>query len=531
LRPLTRLTHTSLAHSALIVAAAFAVSRVLGMLREVVIAARFGTGETYDAYVAAFRIPDLLFVIVMSGAFGSAFIPVFGGFLARGDEERAWRLANALLTWTVVILLIVAQLILVFADTLVAGLIAPELSADTKELAVDLTRLLLLSPLLLGLGAAAKGMLEAQDLFTLPAVAPIVYNVGIILGALLLSPAMGIHGLAAGVIIGAAGHAGIQFGWLLRNGLAIRPTFSLRVEGLREVTRLVGPRLAGQFVSQSNLIVMTNFASRAGDGAISSLSYGQHLVMLPHGILALSLSTVIFPRMARQFELGEFGGLRQTLLQALRPLVFLTVPAAIVLFTLRESIVQVVLQYGSFTAVSTGLVVDTIAWFSLGLLARSIIEPLTRTFYAMHDTRTPLLVSTVAVGLNIGLSWVLLDLMGFPGLALSLSLSSTVRMLVLLALLARRTPHLIEGLTRPVSRMMPAALVLMLVGVAISGPVAQATDPADGGRLWGYPLFVAAMILMAAAYVVTARLCKVPEVTTVVSKVRAQLGGRSQPPT
>ncbi len=147
-----RLTHTSLAHSALIVAAAFAVSRVLGMLREVVIAARFGTGETYDAYIAAFRIPDLLFVIVMSGAFGSAFIPIFGGFLARGDEKRAWRLANALLTWTVVILL-------------------------------------------LGLGAAAKGMLEAQDMFTLPAVAPIVYNVGIILGALLLSPAMGIYGL------------------------------------------------------------------------------------------------------------------------------------------------------------------------------------------------------------------------------------------------------------------------------------------------------------------------------------------------
>jgi len=189
------------------------------------------------------------------------------------------------------------------------------------------------------------------------------------------------------------------------------------------------------------------------------------------------------------------------------------------------------LQYGSFTAESTGLVVDTIAWFSLGLLARSIIEPLTRTFYAMHDTRTPLLVSTMAVGLNIGLSWVLLDLMEFPGLALSLSLSSTVRMLVLLALLARRTPHLVEGLARPVSRMLPAALVLLIVGLAVSGPMARATDPAGGGRFWGYPLFVAAMILMAAAYVVTARLCKVPEVTTVVSKVRARLGSRSQPPT
>lgn len=512
-----------MAASALIVAAAFAVGRVLGLVREVVIAARFGTGETYDAYIAAFRIPDLLFVIVMSGAFGSAFIPVFGGFLARGEEERAWRLANALLTWTVVILLVVAQVILPFAGPLVAGVIAPELSPDAQGLAVDLTRLLLLSPLLLGLGAAAKGMLEAQDMFTLPAVAPIIYNVGIILGALLLTPSMGIHGLAAGVIIGAAGHAAIQFGWLLRNGLAIRPTLSLRVGGLREVTRLVGPRLAGQFVGQSNLIVMTNFASRAGDGAISSLSYGQHLVMLPHGILALSLSTVIFPRMARQFELGELGAVRQTLLQALQPLVFLTIPAAIVLFTLRESIVQIVLQYGSFTAESTSMVVDTVAWFSLGLVARSIIEPLTRTFYAMHDTRTPLLVSTVAVALNIALSWVLLDLIGFPGLAFSISVSSTVRMLILLALLANRTDHLIQGLVRPVGRMLPAALVILLVGLAISGAVARATDPANDGRLWGYPVFVLALVAMGVSYGLIARLCQVPEVTTVMSKVRARM--------
>lgn len=514
-----------MAANALIVAAAFAVGRVLGMVREVVIGARFGTGETYDAYLAAFRLPDLLFVVVMSGAFGSAFIPVFGGFLARGDEERAWRLANALLTWTVVILLIVAQVILVFAESLVAGLIAPELAPDAQNLAVDLTRLLLLSPLLLGLGAAAKGMLEAQDMFTLSAVAPIVYNVGIILGALLLGPALGIYGLAVGVIAGAAGHAGVQFGWLLRHGLTLRPTFSLRTEGLREVARLVGPRLAGQVVGQSNLIVMTNFASRAGDGAISSLSYGQHLVMLPHGILALSLSTVIFPKMARQFELGQLAGVRQTLVQALRPLIFLTIPAAVVLFTLRESIVQVVLQYGAFTAGSTSMVVDTIAWFALGLLARSVIEPLTRAFYAMHDTRTPLLVSSVSVGLNIGLSWFLLDRLGFAGLALSLSLTSIGRMAALFVLLDRRTPRLAVSLTGPVARMLPPALALLLAGLALGGPVARATDPANGERLWGYPLFGLALAALGAWYLLTARLCRVPEVTMVVAKVRIRLGG------
>lgn len=338
-----------MAANAAIVAVAFALSRVLGMVREVAIAARFGTGETYDAYVAAFRIPDLLFVIVMSGAFGSAFIPVFGGYLAQGDTDRAWRLANTLLTWTVVVLLVVAQVIFLFAGPLIGRVVAPELSPDAQELAVNLTRLLLLSPLLLGLGAAAKGMLEAQDAFTLSAIAPILYNVGIIGGAIALVPLLGIYGLVAGVLIGAASHVLIQFVSLLRNGLRIRPSLSLQTEGMGEVARLMGPRVLGQGVGQTNLIVMTNFASRFGEGSISALNYAQHLVLLPHGILAMSLSTVIFPRMARQFKLGKVDELRQTLVDGVGPLLFLVLPATVVLLVFRTSIVQLVFQFGSFT--------------------------------------------------------------------------------------------------------------------------------------------------------------------------------------
>lgn len=288
-----------MAGNAAIVAGAFAVSRLLGLVREIVIAGQFGTGETYDAYLAAFRIPDLIFVVVMSGAFGSAFIPVFGGFLARDDPDRAWKLANTLLTYVVVILVIVAQIILLFAGPLINDIIAPELPPEGQRLAVNLTRLLLLSPLLLGLGAAAKGMLEAHDAFTLPAIAPILYNLGIILGAIALTPSIGVYGLAAGVILGAASHVAIQFAALVRYGFRIRPSLSRDTEGLAEVARLMLPRIAGQVASQANLIVMTNFASRLGEGRISALSYVQHLVLLPHGILAMSLSTVIFPRMAR----------------------------------------------------------------------------------------------------------------------------------------------------------------------------------------------------------------------------------------
>jgi putative peptidoglycan lipid II flippase len=513
----------SVAKNAAIVAGAFAVSRVLGLLREIVIAARFGTGDTYDAYIVAFRIPDLLFVIVMSGAFGSAFIPVFGGFLARDDKERAWRLANALLTYTVVILLVVAQFILFFAEPLIGRLIAPELSAESQHLAVDLTRLLLLSPLLLGLGAAAKGMLEAQDLFALPAVAPIVYNLGIILGAAFLTPFMDIYGVAVGVILGAAGHVSIQFGYLLRHGLSLRPTFDLKTDGLREVARLMGPRLAGQFLGQSNLIVITNFTSRAGEGAISALSYGEHLVMLPHGILALSMSTVIFPRMARQFELGRMDELRQTLLSAIGPLTFLTLPSVVVLFTLRESIVQVVLQYGSFTSESSDLVVESIAFLSLGLLARAIIEPLTRGFYAMHDTSTPLFVSLASVVVNAALAWLLVDRFGLAGVALSLSIAYTLRMSALLVLLSRRTGGLLQDWVMSITRVLPAAVILGVLGVATSGPLTQLTDPVEGRSVWGYLAFGLVVTLLGIAYLLAATLTRVPEATDLFMRVRQRV--------
>lgn len=513
-----------MAGNAAIVAGAFAISRLLGLVREIVIAGQFGTGDTYDAYLAAFRIPDLLFVVVMSGAFGSAFIPVFGGFLARDDPDRAWRLANTLLTWVIVSLVLVAQIILLFAGPLINDIVAPELPPDAQRLAVNLTRLLLLSPLLLGLGAAAKGMLEAHDAFTLPAIAPILYNLGIILGAVILTPWIGVYGLAAGVILGAGSHVAIQLGALLRYGFRFRPSLSRDTEGLSEVARLMLPRVAGQVASQANLIVMTNFASRLGEGRISALSYAQHLILLPHGILAMSLSTVIFPRMARQFELGKIDGLRQTLHQALGPLVFLTVPAAVGLFAFRVSIVQVVLQYGSFTAESTALVAEAMGYFALGLLARALIEPITRAFYAMRDTRTPLVVALLAIVVNIALSWTLAPSLGHGGLALSISITSILRMLALLAILSRRAGGLGRALASSLVRMAPAVAVMAAVAIGIESGLHQVTDPANGRSIWSYSLFVVSLAGAAMVFLIVAYLSRNPELFQLTQAVRQRLG-------
>ncbi len=508
--------------NAAIVAAAFVLSRMLGLIREILIAARFGTGPDYDAYVAAFRIPDLLFLVVMSGAFGSAFIPVFGGLLARGDHARAWRLANTVLTLALVVLAVASLLTFLLAGWLIRTLVAPGLAPPQQDLAADLTRLLLLSPLLLGLGAAGKGMLEAQNAFAVAAFAPVLYNLGIILGALFLAPSYGPFGLAIGVIGGALGHAGIQFLDLLRRGWRFVPTLDLRTEGLGQVGRLMAPRILGQAAFQVNMIVMTNFASRLGERHVSALNYAFQLFMLPHGVLALSLSTVIFPLMARQFAVGDLSGMSRTFQQALSPLLFLTIPATLGLLLFRTSIVQVLFQFGAFSATSTELVAAALGYFALGLVAFAVVEAVTRVYYAMQDTLTPVLAAVTTIAANIALSWLLTPSLGHRGLALSLSLTTTLEMAILLLVLRRRLVGLGTGLFGSLARMLAAGAAMALAGWWLAGPLARATDPTAGRSLSQLLAFAYTLLTVAACYFVTARSLGVAEPHQFLQRLRGR---------
>jgi putative peptidoglycan lipid II flippase len=519
-RLLALLRPGTLAGNAVFTAVAYAVSRVLGLVREMLVAARFGTGETFDAYVAAFRIPDLIFVIVMSGAFGSAFIPVFSGFLARDDEEGALRLVNTLLTYTLIALSIVGLLMLVFAGPLVTTIVAPELSAEGQAIAIDLTRLFLLSPLLLGLGAAAKGMLEGRGVFTLPALAPIVYNLGLIFGVVALAPFWGIYGLAVGVIIGAFGNAAVQLGWLLWRGFRFRPRLSPKTEGLSKVGRMLSGRIGTQLVGQANLIVNTNIASRIGEGAISSIYFAQHLVMLPHGIIAMSLSTVIFPTLSRHHEVGNAIEFRRMLLRALGSLVFLSIPALVVLLVLRESVVQVIFQYGTFGEESKTLVAAVLGAYAVSLVFRAMIEPLTRAFYAMGDTRTPLFVLAATTVTHVLLGWALAIEYGAVGLASSLSVSTILRMLLLLGALSWRVDGLARSLARRMSPMLVPALAATALALVMAGPLAGVTDPVGGNRPLGYLLFPVALASVGVAYLGVAWAMRVEEARDLLRRIR-----------
>jgi putative peptidoglycan lipid II flippase len=443
----------------LIVAGGYLLSRVLGLARDVIILYQFGTGHEIDAYRAAFGLLDLIYLVVAGGALGSAFIPVFAGFLAQKQDEDAWRLANSVLNLALVALLAACTLIALLADPLVALTIGSGFDAEKRALTAHVLRLLLIQPLLLGVGGLAKATLESFDRFALPAIGSNLYNIGIIGGAL-LAPWLGIDGLVWGVVAGAALFLLVQLPGLREVGWRYRPALIFDAPGLVQVGRLLGPRLFGQSAWQIGLVVIASYASQLGEGAVTANAAALQLMMLPHGLIALSLGTVIFPQLARHHAAGDLAALRRVALGALRQVLFLALLAAALLGWLGVPIVRALFERGRFTAASTALTAEAFHFYALGLAAFAAAEILVRTFYAMRDTRTPVYIGVVAVITNIGLGWGLLRLgAGLAGLATAFSIANTLEALLLLALLRPRLGRLGSELWRALGTMLLATLL------------------------------------------------------------------------
>lgn len=517
--------------SAAIVAAAFVASRVLGLAREVIIAAQFGTSAQTDAYVAAFRIPDFLFQMVMAGAFGSAFVPVFAGFLGQGQLRQAWRLASNVITLAIEFFVALAALIFILAGPLLRAFVLPGAPPAEQALAIELTRILLLSPLLLGLGAAAKGILEATGNFTNPALAPVTYNLAVIAGALFLAPRYGIKGLAYGVVLGALGHVLTQFPGLIRAGMRFWVMPKPVAAGVGTVLRLLGPRVIGQAAFQINIIIITNFASRLGASNVSGLNYAYQVMMLPHGIFALSISTVIFPTMARQYANHDFAALKRTLGDALRPLLFLTLPASAALMILARPIVQTLFQLKSFSAESTALVSQALPYFAAGLGALAIVETVTRAYYAMHDTRTPLLASLATIAVNLIAAWLLTERLGLRGLAASMSVTTAAEMTILLVVLRARIGPFDPAVWRSFLTSALATAVMAGVLLLIRDRLTAVTDPSGGKSLWQVAFFLFALGVGLYTYLVAAWYLGSRELNELGRRFGGRLGRRFAPRT
>jgi putative peptidoglycan lipid II flippase len=468
-----------LVQASLILTVAALASRALGWLRLLVIGSQFGASRELDAYFAAFRIPDAIFQLVVAGALSAALIPVFQGYRAREDEVEAWRMASSVINLVLITLAGVSLVMAIFAPWLVPA-VTPGFDAPTTELTIRMTRIMLLSPVFIGMGAVVSGILNSYERFAIPAIAPLLYNLAIILAALFLAPIMGVEGLAVGVAVGSLAHLVIQLPNLASVGQRYDLTVSLRNPGVRRVAWLMGPRTLGLAAVQVNFIASTVLASTLPEGSVTAYNYAFQLMQVPVGVVGVSIAIALFPRLSRDAALGRVREVRAQLAQALRVLLFVAAPLTAIMIVLRGPLTAVFFQYGLFSAQSTERTAEALLFFTLGLGAQVLVPVLARAFYALQDTRTPVLWAIVAVVLNVPLMAWLAGPMRVDGLALALSVTATLEVIGLVWALRGRLGG-IEG----------GAILRSLVRSATAGTVAallmlgglQVTQTAAGGLL------------------------------------------------
>jgi len=456
--------------ASLILTVAALASRLLGWIRLLVIGSQFGASRELDAYFAAFRIPDAIFQLVVAGALSAALIPVFAGYRARGQEREAWQLASSVIN-LVLIALAGFSLVMAILAPVFVPIVAPGFDAPTTELTIRMTRVMLLSPVLIGMGAVVTGILNSYQQFTVPAIAPLLYNVAIILAAIFLAPIMGVEGLAVGVAAGSLAHLAVQLPNLARVGQRYDLTIGLSHPGVRRVAWLMGPRTLGLAAGQINFLVSTVLASGLPEGSLTAYNYAFQLSQIPVGVVGVSIAVALFPTLSQDAALGRVGEIRRQVAGAVRVLVFVAAPLTAIMIVLREPLTSVFYQYGLFSQSATDRTASTLLFFAIGLVGHIVVHVLTRAFYAMQDTRTPVAWAIIAVAVNVPLMAWLVGPMGVEGLALALSISSVLEVIGLLWFLRRRLESVEEAaIVRSVARAGVAGLaaaLLMLGGLTI----------------------------------------------------------------
>jgi len=494
------------AGAAIIVAVGFLGSRLLGVVRTMSIADAFGTTPDLDAYWVAFRLPDLIFQVLAGAAMGSAFIPTFARYVAQKDKEEAWRLASSVLNLVAVLTGVLAVAAVILAPWLVP-LMAPGLEEGLQDKAVELTRIMLVSPVLFAISGMFTGILNARQHFFLAALAPMFYNLSIIFGAVFLSGPWGVQGLAAGVVLGSGLHLLVQVPGLLGVGMRYHLEAHWRHPGVREVGRLMLPRMAGLAAAQVNFVVAIFFASRLEEGSISALNYAWMLAIMPLALFGVAIATAVFPTMAQQVATDSLDRMQRTLYASLRYILFLIIPASVGLILLRDPLVSLLLERGEFDPRSASITSSALLFYSFGLFAHSGVEILSRGFYALRDTRTPVALAVLSMVLNLLFSIALVGPMEHDGLALAMSLATIVEASLLFIVLRGRLAGPGAGLASFLLRTI-AATALMAAVVSVFIAVEEAADPLGshtvwealvqvtaGGALGGGSFFLAALVL------------------------------------
>jgi putative peptidoglycan lipid II flippase len=455
-----------------IIALAVMCSRVLGLVREQIFAALFGGGRAMDAFTAAFRIPNLLRDLFAEGALSTAFVTTFSKTIARGGDADAWRLANKVATMTALVLGLLCVAGMVFSDQLV-GLLAPGFDQDKAALTAHLTRIMFPFILLVSLAALVMGMLNAKNVFGMPAMASSFFNMGSIVGGVTLGYWIDPHfgprsliGLAFATVIGGALQLIVQLPSLGRLGYRFKPDFSWRDPGVRAILLLMGPAVIAASTTQFNVLVNSMFASTLGDGAIFWLSIAFRLMQLPLGLFGVALGTVTLPLLSRLVVAQRLDDFRTELARAMRWGFLLTIPSTVGLMMLAEPIISVLYQHGKFSAYESAQAAGALRFYAIGLSGYAALKVLVNAFYALERRKTPMLVSFLAVALNLLLNWFFTFRLGWGhrGLAFSTGCIATFNFLLLYGLMQSQLKGLESGrLLALLGKLALASLALIAV--------------------------------------------------------------------
>ena len=403
---------TSILSGATIIATTLMFSKVLGLVRDRLLAHVFSP-DKIDIFWAAFRLPDLIFQIVILGALSVAFIPVFTEHFENKGKEDAFEMARAVLNVFLLIFILVTIVIFILAQPIISNFIAPGFTFDRQMEVVSLTRIILIGQVILILGSFFIGILQSFQRFIIPSLAPVFYNLGIIIGIVFLSKYFGIMGAAYGVILGALLHALVQLPLIWGMGFRFRFPLKFFNPGVKEILKLMSVRTFGLAAEQINETVGVALASLASIGSVTYLTFAQHLQVVPIGLFGATLAQAALPVLSSERSRGKMEEFKITILTTLHQILFLTLPATAILIVIRIPVVRLVFGASQFNWQATVLTGATLAYLSIGLAAQAISLLLVRGFYALKDTKTPVRVSIICVVANVVLS-VVVSLPYFP---------------------------------------------------------------------------------------------------------------------
>jgi len=512
-----------------VVGVATMLSRIFGFLRDMVVAGFFGAGLTTDAFFVAFRIPNLLRRLLAEGSLTVSFVPVFTEYLKNKTRKEALDLANVTFTVLSIILVVVSLLGVLFSPFIVT-IIAPGFSKTPVQydLAVFLTRLMFPYILLISLVALCMGILNSLRHFAAPALSPVVLNLAMILAALTLRGFFRepIVALAVGVMAGGILQLAMQWPFLVKMGVRLKPDFRFRHPGVKRIGLLMLPAVFGAAIYQLNVFIGTILASLLPTGSVSYLYYADRIVELPLGVFAIAVGTATLPSFSEQVALGKMDELKRTITFSLRLILFITIPSMVALIALRVPIISVLFQRGAFSAQATLLTAQALLFYAVGLWAFSLVRIVVAAFYSLQDTRSPMKAAIVALVVNVALSVVLMFPLKHGGIALATSVASAVNFGLLWVTLRRRVGTILDrAFYGSVGKTAAASLIMWGVILLIVRLYPWHTSGAFDTRLIHLLLCVAGGVV---AFFAAAFFLKSPEIVITLGSLQRRIAGRGK---